>query len=225
MLNLIQLAGELFQEVQLKNVFPDSKTFVDARPKYSAEQIMKQYHRQSTNIDFNLQQFIHNNFISAPSLSQEFKSNQQHGLLEHIALLWDILTRDPDLASEAGSSLIPLPYAYIVPGGRFSEVYYWDSYFTAQGLLVDNQLQLVINMVKNFAFLLHNYGLIPNANRRYYLSRSQPPFFASLLELIFIQFGIQGILEYLPALDQEYRFWMKNQRQIQLRPGVVMNRY
>jgi alpha,alpha-trehalase len=75
-----------------------------------------------------------------------------------------------------GGSLIPLPYPYIVPGGRFQEIYYWDSYFTMLGLSVSGRFDLIENMVDNFSFLIKTLGHIPNGNRSYYISRSQPPF-------------------------------------------------
>jgi alpha,alpha-trehalase len=64
-----------------------------------------------------------------------------------------------------------------VPGGRFRELYYWDSYFTMLGLEADGRHDLVLNMLKDFAFEIDCYRHVPNGNRTYYLSRSQPPFF------------------------------------------------
>jgi neutral trehalase len=84
----------------------------------------------------------------------------------------------------AGSSLLPLPYPYIVPGGRFREIYYWDSYFTMLGLKESGEVGMIENMVKNFAYLIQTYGHIPNGNRTYYLGRSQPPFFTAMVNLL-----------------------------------------
>ena len=75
------------------------------------------------------------------------------------------------------SSVLPLPYPYVVPGGRFRELYYWDSYFNMLGLEADGRHDLALNMLKDFAFEIDCYGHVPNGNRTYYLSRSQPPFF------------------------------------------------
>ena len=72
---------------------------------------------------------------------------------------------------------------YVVPGGRFREMYYWDSYFTMVGLQTSGRDDLVAAMVENFAGLIDRYGHIPNGSRSYYLSRSQPPFFAAMVEL------------------------------------------
>ena len=92
-----------------------------------------------------------------------------------MALLWKLLERSPG-AVPAGSSLLALPHPYVVPGGRFREVYYWDSYFTMLGLRESGRDDLIRSMADNFAYELSTYGLIPNGNRSYYLSRSQPPF-------------------------------------------------
>src|SRR5207237_9439928 len=100
----------------------------------------------------------------------------------HIRARWPVLARQPDTA-DALSSLIPLPHAYAVPGGRFREVYYWDSYFTMLGLLASGRTDLVRSMLDNFAYLVETVGHIPNGNRTYYLSRSQPPFFAAMVGL------------------------------------------
>ena len=79
-----------------------------------------------------------------------------------------MLRREPTKAV-AGSSLLSLPYPYIVPGGRFGAIYYWDSYFTMLGLRESDQIEMIENVLKNFASLINRYGFIPNGNRSYYL--------------------------------------------------------
>ena len=107
---------------------------------------------------------------------------------------------------------------FIVPGGRFREFYYWDTYFTMLGLLQSNEMQLINNMLDNFAYLIQNIGLIPNGNRYYYEGRSQPPFFALMTELA------GKTQTYKDALEKEYQFWMTN-RNITLDDGSILNRY
>jgi len=77
--------------------------------------------------------------------------------------------------------LLYLPNPYVVPGGRFNEMYGWDSYFIVRGLLLDDRLELARGMVENFFFEIEHYGSFLNANRTYYLSRSQPPFLSSMI--------------------------------------------
>jgi alpha,alpha-trehalase len=77
--------------------------------------------------------------------------------------------------------LLYLEQPYVVPGGRFNEMYGWDSYFILVGLLRDHRLDLAQNMVDNFLFEVEHYGAVLNANRTYYLTRSQPPFLTSMI--------------------------------------------
>lgn len=81
--------------------------------------------------------------------------------------------------------LLYLQKKYVVPGGRFNEMYGWDSYFIVLGLVRDGRLELARNMVDNFLFEIEHYGTILNANRSYYLSRSQPPFLTSMMLSVF----------------------------------------
>jgi alpha,alpha-trehalase len=81
-------------------------------------------------------------------------------------------------SESGGKDLRGLPF--VVPGGRFNELYNWDTYFISIGLLSSGYISLAKNVVKNFIFEIQHYGLIPNANRSYYLLRSQPPFLTSL---------------------------------------------
>ena len=74
---------------------------------------------------------------------------------------------------------------YVVPGGRFNELYYWDSYFIVLGLLQDGRNDLAHGMADNLLYGVQYYGKIPNANRTYYLTRSQPPFLTSTIRAVF----------------------------------------
>ena len=109
--------GKLFEEVQLKRIFPDNKTFVDAVPKYAPEIILKKYETaKSTDTAFNLKAFIieHFNIPQTPSVKVE----EGLALKAHLEELWETLQRKKDVR-DTNSSLLPLPKPYIVPGGRF----------------------------------------------------------------------------------------------------------
>ena len=80
--------------------------------------------------------------------------------------------------------LLYLPYPYVVPGGRFNEMYGWDSYFIVLGLEADHRPELAKDMVDNFLFEIEHYGAVLNANRTYYLTRSQPPFLTSMIRAV-----------------------------------------
>lgn len=162
--------GSLFHDLQIQQVFPDGKTFVDYTPKYSVDEINADY---ANGID-DLKGFAEANFQRFPDIDLPAINTDNLSLEEHLPNHWPYLTRQPDTTTFLGS-LLPLPEPYIVPGGRFREVYYWDSYFTMLGLAVSGRVDLIKNMVNNFAYLIETYGHIPNGNRSYYLSRSQPP--------------------------------------------------
>ncbi len=81
--------------------------------------------------------------------------------------------------------LLYLPNPYVVPGGRFNEMYGWDSYFILLGLEADHKEALAKGMVDNFLFEVEHYGSVLNANRTYYLTRSQPPFLTSMIRAVY----------------------------------------
>jgi alpha,alpha-trehalase len=81
--------------------------------------------------------------------------------------------------------LLYLPNRYVVPGGRFNEMFGWDSYFIILGLLRDGRVELAKGMVENFFYEIENYGAVLNANRTYFLTRSQPPFLSSMIRAVY----------------------------------------
>ena len=81
--------------------------------------------------------------------------------------------------------LLYLPNPYVVPGGRFNEMYGWDSYFIMLGLVEDKHLDLARGMVENFFFEIEHYGNLLNANRTYFLTRSQPPLLSSMIRMVY----------------------------------------
>jgi len=228
-----KLWGQLFKDVQLKRVFPDNKTFVDCTPKYEPSVILKKYSAQKARTGFDLKTFVLSNFdVPVPP---EVKVTGGLSLQEHLVQLWDVLTRKADVPHKY-SSLLPLPYPYIVPGGRFREIYYWDTYFTMQGLAATNRYDLIENMVNNFKSLIDGYGHIPNGNRNYYLGRSQPPYFAVMVELLHEHSGDKVYKKYFSAMEKEYRFWMQGsdklkiaadayRRVVKMPDGSVLNRH
>jgi alpha,alpha-trehalase len=226
--------SSLFHDVQLKSIFPDSKTFVDCTPKRDLNEIMEEYETVKDKADFDLVQFVNANFDLPVRPKSTFTTDTTLGMEEHITKLWPVLTRKADDV-DPRSSLLPLPNDYVVPGGRFSEVYYWDSYFTILGLKAQKRYDLIQNMVKNFAHLIDTVGFIPNGNRNYYLTRSQPPFFSLIVKEL-EEYDTLAADHYLDAMVKEYKFWMDgsdsvknpgdaNQHVVMLSDGSIMNRY
>jgi len=220
-------------QVQMQQVFPASKTFLNAIPKVPKDSIAKQYELLKNTTDFNLKSFVLKYYTFPATPSSGYSSDTTVSIRAHIRRLWTVLTRNN---TSFEGSLLPLPHPYIVPGGMFNEIYYWDSYFTCLGLQTDKRFDLINDMVENFAFLIDKYGFIPNGNRSYFLSRSQPPFFSYMVELLAQTEGDSVIVHYLPELKKEYAFWMKGSaglnkansainNSVLLKKGQILNRY
>ncbi len=230
-----QIYGDLFRDVQMQRVFADGKTFVDAVAKREPQEIVAAYGREKGNAGFDLHAFVDREFNVPVVEASDYHSVAGDDVRSHIDALWTVLTRDPAVEVEY-SSRLPLPDRYVVPGGRFREMYYWDSYFTMLGLQASGRHDLVRAMCDNFAALIGRYGHIPNGNRSYYLSRSQPPFFAAMVELLATHEGEGALVRYRPALQKEYDFWMEgaerltaaapaHRRVVRLEDGSILNRY
>src|SRR5437016_6308884 len=231
--------GPLFQAVQVSGIFPDRKTFVDARPLFPPSVIAVRYDSARHATGFDLRTFVERQFQMPRPVGEgvAVDASRARTMEDHIRALWPVLTRPPDTV-DAYSSLIPLPHPYVVPGGRFREVYYWDSYFTMLGLVASGRTDLVKSMLDNFAHLIGTVGHIPNGNRTYYLSRSQPPFFAAMVGRFAQATDTAQALPYLDALEAEHAFWMNGadslapgrgqayRRVVRLREGgPILNRY
>ncbi len=226
-----ELYGDLFYDVQTREIFEDSKTFVDAVPQYNVSLIRQRYNMLDDTTTEAVTDFVLQHF-EVPEASEAFKTDSS-AVQQHIYKLWEILKRPSD--ERISGTLIPLPNPYIVPGGRFREIYYWDSYFTMLGLLVDDKTAIIQDMVDNFAYLINEYGFIPNGNRTYYLGRSQPPFFAMMVQVLAEAKDEKVLAKYLPELEMEYNFWMDGtarlgssnsyRRVVKMPGGEILNRY
>ena len=227
--------GELYRDVELATIFPDSKTFPDMIPNSSPETIVDEYRAAKGSPGFDLASFVRQHFTGPTPPGPTVKlAPRGRRLLDYVMRLWPILQQEA-ISVPPYSTLLPLPYPYVVPGGRFREVYYWDSYFTMLGLEEDGLHKLASDFLKDFAFELDYYGRVPNGNRSYYLSRSQPPFFSLMVRLIEAVEGERTELTYLPQLQREWDFWMEGadalppgeayRNSVRLFDGTLLNRY
>ncbi|KAI0988395.1 hypothetical protein GJ496_006250 [Pomphorhynchus laevis] len=133
--------------------------------------------------------------------------------------IWKNLTRRAANSSDKGqrSTFLQMPHESVVPGGRFREIYYWDSYWTIQGLLACNMNRTVKNMIQNMLSNVETYGFVPNGGRVYYTKRSQPPFLTLMMnEYLLHTSDNDFIKDSLATLDKEYNFWLAH-RQIRVR--------
>lgn len=226
--------GGLFVDAQMMGIYPDSKTLVDATPKRDPRAIADSYAAEKAQQGFSLRTFMSREFTAPAAPNVKAPDGGTRTMEEHINDLWPVLTRAADV-NDPRSSLLPLPKPYVVPGGRFREVYYWDSYFTMLGLVTSGRTEQMGQMLDNFAHLVGTVGHIPNGNRTYYLSRSQPPYFAAMVGRYATATDSTKAVVYLDALEAEHRFWMDGadtlkpggavRRVVRLPDGSVLNRY
>lgn len=225
-----QRFGALFHDVQMRRLFADSKTFADAQPRRGDAGILAAYRRCACKSDAALKAFVRANF-TLPVTPAAPPPSGKLTLTAHIDALWPQLTRILPTVP-AGSSALSLPRRFVVPGGRFREMYYWDSWFTMLGLKASGRQDLVEDMIVDFGSLIDRYGRIPNGTRTYYLSRSQPPFFYLIADLSRDPATLAQRTRWLRA---EHDFWMAgvatlrpgqaNARVVRLADGSLLNRY
>ena len=226
--------GPLYRAVELEHVFADSKTFADAVPRRNAGAILADFTKRKPT-GAALRAFVAANFAipATPAPPPPAAGSARTPLFRHIADLWPVLTRQPQAVPPGGSAL-PLPAPYVVPGGRFREIYYWDSYFTMLGLARDGRADLIEAMLDDFTVLIERYGHIPNGTRSYYLSRSQPPVYYLMLSLS--QTRDRTLFRRrLAALRREHAWWMAGEaglgrgratgHVVRLPDGRLLNRY
>lgn len=228
--------GELLAAVQNQQIYGDGKTFVDLIPRRRMKQIYQEYLLAKTDPTFDLRDFVTRHFYEFEAYKNSgYKANASLSPREHISSLWRVLERKNRLDR---GSLLAVPYPYIVPGGRFSEQFYWDGYFIMLGLAAEGRWDMIENILKNYTYMIRKFGFIPTANRTYFLSRSQPPFFSHMVRLLARHRNrTRTLVEYLPYLLMEYRFWMKGRRTLakqehlafarvaQMPNGILLNRY
>ncbi|OYW85226.1 hypothetical protein B7Z17_02695, partial [Candidatus Saccharibacteria bacterium 32-49-10] len=232
-----ELLGELLLDVQKNNPYGDGKTFVDLVPAHRLRSIKEEYALLKQDPEFDLREFLTRHFYDATEgvYQRAYESHPDHTSLEHIDELWKFLERRNRVNR---GSLFALPYKYIVPGGRFNEQFYWDSYFIMLGLAAGGKWSMIENMMKNYVHMIRKFGYIPTANRTYLLSRSQPPFFSHMVRLLSDHKGKKRtLIEYLPYMLIEYRFWMRGRsklgdtengslrRVVKMPNGTLLNRY
>jgi alpha,alpha-trehalase len=233
-----QVFGELFRATHRDGLFDDAKQFVDAEPRVPPELIAERFYALRDRPAFDLGPFVESHFELPEPIAPNPELAPSRTMEEHVTLLWEPLLRSFEVDPTSASTLISLPEPHVVPGGRFREMYYWDSYFTAEGLAAGGRLGVVEGMVENVASLLDRFGFVPLGNRVYYDSRSQVPLFYRMLRLLEREQGFDAVEPYLDALETEYAFWMdgsdrigssgrptSHRRTVALPDDTVVNRY
>lgn len=222
----------LFDEVQRSQIFEDQKTMSDAVSLFPVDEINCRYEKEKNVKGFDLKQFVLSNFDFLDTKTSVVREKHLP-IDEHIEKLWDELTRT---AYEERGTLLKLPKPYIVPGGRFNEFFYWDSYYIMLGLQVSGRVEMMENIIENCSYLIQTIGFVPNASRTHFLSRSQPPYFSLMLDLLFETTKCQNIyIKYHDTLEKEYAFWMNGEKDVDINSafkrvvkttnGDILNRY
>ena len=224
--------GPILAAYQMSNLFNDSKTFVDFPLLYSPSTVYTSFLALTNLSTPTLLAFLADNFNTSatdllpwsppdwhpsPPLLSAVVDAGFHNFSLQLNQLWFLLGRriHPDVyAHPDRHTLLPLRHdRMVVPGGRFREFYYWDSYWIVRGLLLCNMTSTARMVVENLAGMVEAYGFVPNGSRQYYLTRSQPPFLALMVEFVGgwrggADGGLEWMAEQLDALEKEYAYWM-----------------
>ncbi|KAI0698165.1 glycoside hydrolase family 37 protein [Cytidiella melzeri] len=229
-------AGQLLQTLNLAQVYSDPKTIVDKPTSKSSQQVLSDFNAIPSNTtEGDIVTFVDNDFkgegleLEATTLdgftqNPPFLQNVTDSLLQSwtqtVHGYWAQLVRSTNTTAlcQGGnggdaceSSLIPLNHTFVVPGGRFREQYYWDSYWILRGLLKSQLFSIANETLQNFMDELEQFGFIPNGGRIYYLNRSQPPLFIQMLDAYISESNDTSILtRALPLAEKELAWWSTN---------------
>nr|XP_046245732.1 trehalase [Scatophagus argus] len=246
----IYCTGPILHQVQTAKLFDDDKYFVDMKLKEAPDVVLSAFRNLShgfpnmTIPPGALREFLSTYFDKPgtefeawtppdwhdkPKFVGGIADQELRNWAEIIHNLWKSLGRKiragvkdhPELYS-----YISTPYPVVVPGGRFRELYYWDSYWVINGLLLSEMTDTAYGMIQNFLYLVNRYGFVPNGGRIYYERRSQPPFLPLMVESYYQATKDKEFLRAaLPTLEHEYRFWMQNRSVKVDGTEHVLNRY
>lgn len=231
----IYCAGDLLRTVQLARIFPDSKTFVDLKLTHTEnvtlanfKNLMKQTRNNPTREQ--VSSFVDANFIEGdellnwnppdfdphPPILDQIADPKLQQFAKDIISIWPDLGRkvSPDVDKNSDQySFIYVPNGFIVPGGRFKELYYWDSYWIIRGLLISNMTHTAKGMIDNFLYLVDKLGYVPNGSRIYYLGRSQPPLLTLMVRDYYTTTGDVAWLEQIiETVERELYYWLEKKK-------------
>jgi len=248
----VYCTGNILKTIQLSGLYNDSKQFVDMPMKYDPELIKGRFLIMDSKNLTELQIFIKHNFenssygysdwipddyIEHPSFLNSISYMPYRLWAQVLNGLWISLGRKLDSSvyeRPEQFSFTKKKYPFIVPGGRFLENYYWDSWWIVRGLLICDMHETALNIISNYFDDIANFGFVPNGGRIYYLDRSQPPVLSEMImsyfEYMHRKVGMTDSLRLfletaLAHLKIEYNWWMgENGRKVSI-GGATLNRY
>ncbi|XP_070346283.1 trehalase isoform X5 [Equus asinus] len=247
----IYCQGELLHQVQMAKLYQDDKQFVDMPLSSAPDQVLQRFNELAEAHNHSipqqqLQLFVQEHFQpvgqelepwtpedwkESPQFLQTISDPNLRAWAGQLHQLWKKLGKKvkPEVLSHPEQfSLIYSEHPFIVPGGRFVEFYYWDSYWVMEGLLLSEMPETVKGMLQNFLDLVQTYGHVPNGARVYYLQRSQPPLLTLMMDRYVTHTNDTAFLrDNIETLALEVDFWAEN-RSISVSSGgksYVLNRY
>lgn len=199
----IYCESDFLMDAQLNRIYPDSKTFVDKKLKYTESEILDKYKTLKENNNGSipnseLQKFIDENledgdeledwnppdFTDNPMIVNRIKDQNYKQWAFGLNHVWKTLARKvkDDVKEHPDKySLLWVPNGFVIPGGRFRELYYWDTYWIVNGLLLCDMTSTAKGVINNIISLVNRFGFMPNGGRVYYLNRSQPPLLTTMV--------------------------------------------
>lgn len=220
----------------MAKIYEDSKTFVDMKMKQPPNETMEKFLvfmnetnnaptksqvRGFVNDTFEpagqeFEDWIPSDWIPHPKFVDNIADENFRSWALQLNEIWKSLGRkmkNTVKQEEELYSIIWVPNPVVVPGGRFREFYYWDSYWIVQGLLLSEMEDTVRGMLENFLYIVDKYGHIPNGGRIYYNARSQPPLLIPMMKLYFEHTkDLQFIANHIKTMENEYNYWFNNHR-------------
>ncbi|CAH2235149.1 jg16140 [Pararge aegeria aegeria] len=226
--------SKLLHAVQLSGIFEDSKTFVDLELKNDANTTLAAFDDLLNKTNNNptkpqIEEFVDEHFSSVgeldnwtppdynahPAFLAGIRDERFRDFGKAVNDIWPILGRKvKSIVFEQPDrfSLIPVHNGFIIPGGRFTELYYWDTYWIIEGLLVSGMHETVKGVIKNLLELVKIVGHVPNGSRWYYKERSQPPLLSAMMSLyIRATNDIKFLKENIEVLEEELEYWLDTQ--------------
>ncbi|KAJ2024694.1 hypothetical protein IWW57_003634 [Coemansia sp. S610] len=227
----IYCQGDLLHAVQMAKLYSDDKAFVDKPTLKPPAQVLASF-AEIGGVNASreaLQKFVNDNFgqegselkpvdLTELDANPPFLANVSDPTLRAFGKTvngyWSTLVREQDnstLCNGCVSSMLSLKYHFVVPGGRFRESYYWDTYFTIEGLLRSGLRELTRSNIRDLLALVDLYGFVPNGARVYYLDRSQPPLLTLMVKIYYEHTKDAAfVAEALPLLQKEHAYWQSN---------------
>lgn len=229
----------MLAKIQSANLFADGKHFVDMVGKTSEQDLVQRFQLLgpnpeptvladfvSANFDrpgYELRAVIPRDWEENPCFLAGIADPLLRSFAKTVHSKWKTLLRQIDakrICDGCATSVLRLPQPFVVPGGRFRELYYWDSFWILEGLYVSGMCDTARMTIENFKWLIETYGFVPNGSRTYYLNRSHPPLFTMMAKR-FMESCVEAkdkrdwLKALLPLLDREYLFW-QTFRQVEL---------